>query len=139
MKTLLAASILLLLIGAFVGIWQKERSEEVLADLDMQAEEYVANYITEHITPDDTIVSTAPVDIQTAYYLKLNGIPFERFYKRDHPVEIKNALVLLRKNAQYNTPESVLDFYKLSPAMDMDSIEFLYEYAQVQVYSVPAK
>ena len=136
---LLTTSILLLLIGAFVGTWQKERSEEVLADLDMQAEEYVANYITEHITPDDTIVSTAPVDIQTAYYLKLNGIPFERFYKRDHPVEIKNALVLLRKNAQYNTPESVLDFYKLTPAMDMDSIEFLYEYAQVQVYSVPAK
>ena len=138
-EALLSSVILLLLVGAFVGIWREERNVEVLADLDLQAEGHVANYIIEHITPDDTIVATAPVDIQTAYYLTLNGIPFDRFYKRDHPVEIKNALVLLRKNAKYGTPESVLDFYKLTPEMDMDAVKFLYEYAQVQVYSVPAK
>ena len=85
------------------------------------------------------IVSTAPVDIQTAYYLKISGIPFERFYQRDHPVKIKNALIVLRKNAKYNTPESVLEFYKLTSELDLGATEFLYEYGKVQVYSVPAK
>jgi len=130
---------LLLLIGAFIGIWQETQNEEVLADRDLQAEGYVALYISEHITSEDVIISTAPVDIQTAYYLKLHDISFERFYKRDNPVEIQNALILLRKNAKYGTPESVLDFYMLTPDMDLDSIEFLYEYAQVQLYSVSAK
>ena len=136
---LLSGLVLLLLVGTFVGQWQETRNEEALADLDLQAEEYAAIYISEHIMPGDTIVATAPVDIQTAYYLALNGIPFERFYKRDNLVEIKNALIVLRKNAQYNTPKSVLDYYQLTPTMDLDKIEFLYEYGQVQVYYVPAK
>ena len=131
--------VLLAVIGAFINTWQTAHDASVLADRDLQAEEYAASYITEHITQRDTIVSTAPVDIQTAYYLKINGVPFERFYNRDHPVQIQNALVLLRKNGRYNTPESVLDFYHLSDDLNLEATELVYEYGQVQVYSVPAK
>lgn len=136
---ILSGLVLLLLVGTFVNQWQETRNEEALADLDLQAEEYGAIYISEHIMPGDTIVATAPVDIQIAYYLALKGIPFERFYKRDNPVKIKNALVVLRKNAQYNTPNSVLDYYQLTPTMDMGEVEFLFEYGQVQIYYVPAR
>jgi len=134
-------SLVTLLMGVVIltNAWQESRHEAVIADKDLQAEEYVARYITDHIEPEDTIIATAPVDIQTAYYLKINGIPFERFYKRDQPVEIKNALVLVRKNAKHNTPQNVLEFYKLTPKLNLVELEFLYEYGQVQVYSVPAK
>ena len=136
---LLSIAVLLIATGILIGTWQKTQHDDVLADQDLQAEEYVARYITDHITPEDTIVSTAPVDIQTAYYLKINGVPFERFYQRDHPVKIQNALIVLRKNAKYNTPQRVLEFYKLTPQLDSEATEFLYEYGQVQVYSIPAR
>jgi hypothetical protein len=136
---LTSVAVLLIGIGILTSTWQKTQHEDVLADQDLQAEEYVARYITDHIKPEDTIVSTAPVDIQTAYYLEINGIPFERFYQRDHPVKIKNALIVLRKNAKYDTPESVLEFYKLTSELDLEATEFLYEYGKVQVYSVPAR
>jgi len=134
-------SLVVLFMGAVIltNAWQEFRHEAVIADKDLQAEEYVAHYITEHIEPEDIIIATAPVDIQTAYYLKIDGIPFERFYKRDNPVEIQNALVVVRKNAKHNTPQSVLEFYKLTPELNLEELEFLYEYGQVQVYSVPAK
>ena len=86
-----------------------------------------------------TIVATGPVDIQTAYYLSLEGIPFDRFYKRDHPVQIQNALVLLRENSKFKTPESVVTFFKLDEELDMSKAELVFEYASVQVYSIPAR
>jgi len=130
---------LLVGIGVMVGTLQTTFAESAVSNRDKQAEEYAADYILEHIKPEDTIVSTAPVDIQTAYYLKINGLPYERFYQRDHPVEIQNALVLLRDNAQYDTPEKVLNFYKLTPDLNLEAIELVYEYGRVKVYSVPAK
>ena len=111
----------------------------VFSDLDLLPEAYAADYIAEHLTPEDTIVATGPVDIQTAYYLSLQGISFDHFYKRDHPVEIQNALVMLRKNSKYKTPESVVDFFKLDQTLDLSAAELVFEYASVQIYSVPAR
>jgi len=138
-EMILSSIILLMLISVFAGIWRKSQNETALADRDLQAEGHVALYIADHITPEEVILATAPVDIQTAYYLKLLDIPFDRFYKRDHPVEITHALILVNKKSKDDTPESVLDFYKLTPEIDLDSIEFLYEYAKVQLYAVSAK
>jgi len=138
-NVILAAAILLIGTSVLVGRLQSMFAESAVSNRDKQAEEYAADYILEHINPEDTIVSTAPVDIQTAYYLKINGLPYERFYQRDHPVEIQNALVLLRDNAQYDTPEKVLDFYKLTPELDLSAAELVYEYGRVKIYSIPAR
>lgn len=102
-------------------------------------EEYAANYLADHLQPEDTLVATGPVDIETAYYLSQHGISFNRFYKRDHPVPIQNALILVRKKTNYETPESVVKFFKLDQALDLSAAEMVFEYANVQVYSVPAK
>ena len=138
-NVILSTVILLIAITVLASTLQNTFAESAVSNRDLQAEEHAADYILEHITPEDTIVSTAPVDIQTAYYLKINGLPYERFYQRDHPVEIQNALVLLRDNAQYDTPEKVLDFYKLIPGLNLDAMELVFEYGRVKIYSVPAK
>ncbi|HLE89651.1 MAG TPA: hypothetical protein VI753_00770, partial [Anaerolineales bacterium] len=88
---------------------------------------------------EDTIIATGPVIIRTAYYSIINGIPFDRFYQRDHPVRIQNALVLLRKNSKYNTPQKVLDFFKLGSALDLSSAELVFAYGKLQIYSIPAR
>ncbi len=111
----------------------------VFLDRDLLPEAYAADYIAAHLKPEDTIVATGPVDIQTAYYLSLHGISFDRFYKRDHPVEIENALVMLRENSKYKTPESVVKFFKLDQDLDLSAAELVFEYASVQIYSVPAR
>ena len=58
----------------------------------------------------DTIVSISPVDIRTAYYLYLHGIPYDIFYQRDHPVISEMRSLFLRTTSNYNTPENVLNF-----------------------------
>lgn len=102
-------------------------------------EEFVAEFIIANIQPEDTIVALPPVDIQTAYYLLIQGLPFDRFYQRDHPVEIKNALVLVRTNAKDDTLKSVLDHYELTPNFLLGRAKLVYEYGPLQVYSVPAR
>jgi hypothetical protein len=114
--------------------------QQFLAKADNHSpEEYAAGYLADHLQPEDTLVATSPVDIETAYYLSLHGIPFDRFYKLDHPVEIQNAILLVRKNSKYKTPESVVNFFKLEDALDVPAAELVFEYANVQVYSIPAK
>jgi uncharacterized membrane protein len=135
----LAYAVLLILVGVFANVLIARQNDPDLLDRDRLPEEYAADYLVEHLKPDDTLVATGPVDIQTAYYLSLQGIPFDRFYQRDHPVEIRNAIVLLRKNSEYKTPESVVDFFKLDQALDLAATELVFEYANVQVYSIPAK
>lgn len=102
-------------------------------------EEFAAAYLQENIQPEDTIFALPPVDIQTAYYLVIHGVPFDRFYQRDHPVEIQNALVILRTNSKNNTPQKVLDVYSLTPALNLSAAELVYEYGPIQIYSIPAK
>ena len=102
-------------------------------------EEYAADYIKEHIQPEDTLIALPPIDIQTAYYLAITGIPFDRFYQPDHPVKIQNALVLLRDNSKYQTPLSVLKYFELSREFVMSRAVLVYEYGHLKIYSIPAR
>jgi hypothetical protein len=54
-------------------------------------------------------------------------------------VEIENALVMLRKNSKHKTPESVVEFFKLDQTLDLSAAELVFEYASVQIYSMPAR
>ena len=135
----LSLAIPLAFLAAFTGMLNALAQNPVYRDLDLLPEAYAADYIASHLTPNDTIVATGPVDIQAAYYLSLQGIPFDRFYKRDHPVEIQNALVMLRENSKYKTPESVVKFFKLDDSLDLSAAELVFEYASVQIYSIPAR
>ncbi len=134
-EKILSLAILLIFIGVSANtLITRERRP-----VDRSPEEYAANYLAAHLRPEDTLVATGPVDIETAYYLSLHGVPFDRFYKRDHPVEIQNALIVVRKNSKYKTPESVVSFFKLDQELDLTAAELIFEYANLQVYSVPAK
>lgn len=138
-ERMLSLAIPLVFLAASANMLIARAQNPVFRDLDLLPEAYAADYIAGHLKPEDTIVATGPVDIQTAYYLSLQGIPFDRFYKRDHPVEIQNALVMLRQNSKYKTPESVVEFFKLDEALDLGAAELVFEYASVQIYSIPAK
>jgi hypothetical protein len=102
-------------------------------------EEFAAGYIQAHIQPEDTIIAVTPVDIQTAYYLTISGIPFDRFYQPDHPAIIQNALVVLRTNSKQNTPDKVLSVYQLTSGFDLSAAQVVYEYGPIQIYSIPAQ
>ena len=138
-QKILSAATLMFFIGVFTNSLIARQQNPVFQDLDLLPEAYAANYLADHLTPADTIVATGPVDIQTAYYLSLHDIPFERFYQRDHPVKIQNAFVMLRQNSKYKTPQSVVDFFKLDQVLDLSKSELVYEYASVQIYSIPAR
>ncbi|HEX6269790.1 MAG TPA: glycosyltransferase family 39 protein [Anaerolineales bacterium] len=137
-ERILASGILLTVIVACVGILTS-RQQSIVMNRGPLPEKYAANYLVDHLKPEDTIISTGPVTIRTAYYSSINGLPFDRFYQRDHPVEIQNALVLLRTNSKHNTPRKVLDFFKLASALDLTSAELVFEYGKLQIYSIPAK
>ena len=137
-ERILSFAILLAVIGACIGILISRR-QSVVMNRGPLPEQYAANYIVDHLESEDTIIATGPVIIRTAYYSIINGIPFDRFYQRDHPVRIQNALVLLRKNSKYNTPQKVLDFFKLGSALDLSSAELVFAYGKLQIYSIPAR
>ena len=138
-EKILSMAVLLIFIGVGTNSLIARQQNPVFQDQDLLPEAYAADYLAEHLTPEDTIVAAGPVDIQTAYYLSLHHIPFERFYQRDHPVKIQNALVMLRRNSKYKTPESVVKFFKLDQALDLSASQLVYEYASVQIYSIPAR
>ena len=136
---ILSFAIPLAFVAAMTNMLINRAQNPVLLDRDLLPEAYAADYLAANLKPEDTIVATGPVDIQAAYYLSLHGIPFDRFYQRDHPVEIENALVILRENSRYKTPESVVEFFKLEEDLDLSAAELVFEYASVQIYSIPAK
>jgi hypothetical protein len=136
---ILSLAIPLVFVGALASMLISRAQNPVFQDQDRLPESYAAAYLAEHLQPEDTIVATGPVDIQAAYYLNLHGISFDRFYKQDHPVEFENALVMLRQNSKYKTPESVVDFFKLDQALDLSAAELVFEYASVQIYSIPVR
>ena len=138
-EKILSVAVLLIFIGVGTNALIARQQNPVFQDQDLLPEAYAADYLAEHLTPEDTIVATGPVDIQTAYYLSLHHIPFERFYQRDHPVKIQNALVMIRQNSKYKTPESVVNFFKLDQVLDLRASHMVYEYASVQIYSIPAR
>ena len=134
---ILATTILLIVAGYLVNTIYGLRAATVQGN-DLP-EEFAAAYIQDHIQPEDTLIALPPVDIQTAYYLTINGIPFDRFYQPDHPTEIQNALVVLRTNSKNNTPQKVLDVYGLTPGFNLSAAEMVYEYGPLQIYSIPAR
>ena len=136
---LLSLIIPLVFFGAFAATLIARQQNPVYHDLDLLPEAYAADYLAQNLRPEDTIVATGPVDIQTAYYLSLRGISFDRFYQRDHPAQIRNALVMLRENSKYKTPESVVNFFKLDQALDLSAAKLVFEYANVQIYAIPAR
>jgi uncharacterized membrane protein len=138
-EKILAFSIFLLFSGLFASALVARVQDPAGLRRDRSPEAYAADYLADHLQPEETLVATGPVDIETAYYLSLHGISFDRFYKRDHPVQIRNALVLVRENSKYKTPESVIAFFKLDRTLDLSQAELVFEYGNVQVYSVPAR
>jgi hypothetical protein len=136
-EKILSFAILLLFLGMFANNLVA-RGQNPL-EMQRSPEAYAADYLADHLKSEDTLVATGPVDIETAYYLSLHGISFDRFYKRDHPVKIQNALVLTRENSKYKTPESVVDFFKLEQELDVTAAELIFEYANLHIYSVPAR
>ena len=138
-RRILSFAIPMIFVGALASMLISRAQNPVYQDLDRLPESYAAEYLADHLTPEDTIVATGPVDIQTAYYLSRHGISFDRFYQRDHPVEIQNALVMLRENSKYKTPEGVVEFFKLDQDLDLSAAKLVFEYASVQIYSIPGR
>jgi hypothetical protein len=133
-----SAAILLGSILLFVNIYLETQEGSVVPNQGDLPEQHAAEYLAAHLQEGDTIFSVSPVDIQTAYYLYMYGIPYDVFYQRDHPAKVQNAVIVLRKNSKYNTPESVLDFYKVTGNFDPASAQLLYQYGPVLVFSIPS-
>jgi uncharacterized membrane protein len=136
---ILSTAILMIVAGYLASTLQGLRTAIVQAN-DLP-EKFAAAYIQEHIQPGDTIIALPPIDIQTAYYLAVGGIPFDRFYQKDHPeeAEFQNALILVRTNSKYNTPRSVLMYYELTREFILSRAKMVYEYGPLQIYSIPAR
>lgn len=139
-QTILSYTVLIIILLVFANITIKTQNRRARLDRTIAPEFFAAEYLAEHLTNEDTIVAVAPADIQTAYYLKVNGVPYDFFYQRDHPVEIKNAMVLVRTRGEYNihTLDDVLDFYNLTSRLDMASTQQVFEYGPLLIYSIPA-
>jgi hypothetical protein len=133
------AIILLAVVIVFTGKYLTTRQESVITNYDDIPEQQAADYLSSHLKAEDTIVSVAPVDIRTAYYLYMQDIPYDIFYQRDHPVEIHNALVILRTTSNYNTPESVLSYYSLTPEFNLKATQLVFAYGPLNIFSIPAK
>ena len=128
--------ILLLTLAIFINTILIRQSPAAVAERGKMPEQYAADYLAAHLQPGDTILSIAPIDMRAAYYLRINGVPYDVFYQRDHPVEFQNALVITRQREVRNTPEKVVDFFQLLPKLDMTTAELVYEYGELQIYSI---
>ncbi|HLF73460.1 MAG TPA: glycosyltransferase family 39 protein [Anaerolineales bacterium] len=137
-ERILSAGVLLAVVVACAAILGS-RQQSVVMSRGPLPEQFAAEYIVEHVRSEDIIIATGPVHIRTAYYVIIHDIPFERFYQRGQPLEFQSALVVLRTNSKQNTPQKVVDFFELTPVLEADSAELVYEYGAVQVYSVPAR
>lgn len=136
---LLPTVILLSVVFMFVRITLNTQNGSLVPNRGDFPEQHAAEYLASHMQADDTLLAISPVDIQTAYYLFMYGIPYEVFYQRDHPVEVQKATVILRVNSKYKTPESVLGYYNLAENFDPASARQVYEYGPIRVFVLSAK
>jgi 4-amino-4-deoxy-L-arabinose transferase-like glycosyltransferase len=136
---IVSTAILLVMGIALTNIYLETQQGSLVPNRDDMPEQFAAQYLASHLEAQDKILSISPVDIQTAYYLYLDGVSYDVFYQRDHPVQVKNAIVVLRTNSKYNTPEEVLKFFKVTENFELASAQLVYEYGPVQVFSIPAK
>jgi len=138
---LLSGVILVGVLIAFINVTIKTQSPAARADRTIAPEQLAANYIAEHITENDTVVAPAPVDLQTAYYLKILGVPYEVFQQRGAPMEKTNALVVLRWRGEgkVKTMDKLLEVFKLKNTLNMDASKVVFEYGPLQIFSVPTR
>jgi 4-amino-4-deoxy-L-arabinose transferase-like glycosyltransferase len=136
---LLCTVILLIMATSLMSIYRETQQGSLVPNRGDFPEQYAAEYLASHLQPQDRILSVSPVDIQTAFYLYLEGVPYDVFYQRDHPAPVENAVIVLRTNSKYNTPEEVLQFYRIAENFDPASAQLVYEYGPVQVFSIPAR
>ena len=136
---IVSMGILLVTLVALTNIYLKTQQGSLVPNRDDLPEQYAAQYLASRLQAQDKILSISPVDIQTAYYLYMYGVPYDVFYQRDHPVPFENAFVVLRVNSKYNTPEEVLKFFKVAENFNLSLAKLVYEYGPVQVFSIPAR
>jgi 4-amino-4-deoxy-L-arabinose transferase-like glycosyltransferase len=129
--------ILFIVFTVFTAKYFNARQASITASNDFP-EQHAAEYLASHLKNADFIFSIAPVDMQLAYYLYMNSIPYSVFYQRDHPSQVENALIVLRKNTKYNTPQRVLEFYNSTSHFDLGSAVLVYEYGPLNIFSVPS-
>ncbi|MGE5643283.1 MAG: glycosyltransferase family 39 protein [Byssovorax cruenta] len=134
---IIPAVILLLVLAVFTSKYSYTRQMSIRASSDFP-EQHAAEYLTSHLKNGDRIFAIAPVDMQTAYYLYMNGVPYDVFYRKDHPTKAEHALIVLRKNTQYNTAERVLEFFKLTSDFNLQSSALVYQYGPLNIFSVPS-
>ena len=96
-----------------------------------------AEFVSDNITDEDTLVAVSPVTIQAGYYLTIQDIPFERFYDRDRKGEIKHALVIVADRSKFPSLQSVVEFQHLQGILDTGRAELIHQYKRILVYSVP--
>jgi uncharacterized membrane protein len=140
-QLILSNLILLLTLIVFASVTIKTQNRQARLDRPVAPELFAAEFLAENLTANDMMIAVAPADIQTAYYLKIKGVSYDIFYQRDHPVQIQNAMVLVRTRGEsnLNTLEKVLDFYKLTSKLDVASGQQVFEYGPLFIYSIPAK
>jgi len=135
---LFPVAILLFMLAFFIQTLLIRQSPQAVAKRGILPEQFAADYLAAHLKPGDTILAIAPIDMRTAYYLKIAAVPYDVFYQKDHPADFQNALVIIRHREELNTPEEVVDFFQLLPRLDMASAALVYEYGELQIYSIPA-
>jgi 4-amino-4-deoxy-L-arabinose transferase-like glycosyltransferase len=137
-KIILAVSLFVLL-GIFAINYISNYQDTLTARENDAPEKFAAEYLASHAETKDKIISVAPVDYLLAYYLYMKDVPYDVFYQRDHPTQMQNALIVLRENTKYKTPDTVLDFYHLSSNFDLQTAKLIYQYGPLKVFTIPAK
>jgi 4-amino-4-deoxy-L-arabinose transferase-like glycosyltransferase len=136
---IVSTAILLVMGIALINSYLEIQQGALVPNSNDLPEQHAAQYLASHLQKEDKILSISPVDIQTAYYLYLYGLPYDFFYQRSHPVPVENAVIVLRVNSKYNTPEEVLKFFDLEKNFNPAYAQLIYEYGPVQVFSIRAK
>ena len=130
---------LLFTIAILVNSAVNTQNPSAIADQTVQPEQVAAEYIASHLKTGDIILATGPVDMLTAYHLKILGVSYDIFYQRKHPLEFQNALVVLRVKGNFNTPEKLIESYDLLSKLDPSEAELVFEYGDLQVYSIQSR
>lgn len=127
---------LIVILPCIYLIYSTINFQKALLQVNDVPERNAALYIRENLQSDEIIIALPPVDIQTGYYLAINGIPYDRFFQPDHPVDIKKAFVVLRDNSKFDTPVKVLRYFDLVNKCPQVKSRLVYVYGHVKVFSL---
>ena len=138
---ILSGLVLLIALVVFTNVTLKTQNKKARANRWIAPEFFVADYIKTHMTETDTVIAVAPSDIQTAYYLMIDGISYDIFYQRKHPSDFDRAFVLVRTRGGYNinSLDKLLDFYQLSESLSADAESPVLEYGPLLLYEAYVK